>query len=212
MCIFPPKCFYYYYPLKSCFLVPPDWPTNQPVQLLSLMFFPLKTVFRIPRNYGMLLFQFGPNAVLNSGRRIDYVNKVMKWNLCYRTTKRLIISSAHFYQWRRVTSASSRALIISSSALLSWFLPADFITSFPTSHRTLSSPHTKQRGGWTSNHVGIKLLTRVWQVGEAVPLKCKADVSGSNNEGVFSLSSLNECWSEFCHGLNSRLALKGVCS
>lgn len=162
----------------------------------------------------MLLFQFGPRAIFNSGRRISYVNKAMKWTLCYRTTEYLIIFLAHFYQWRCVTSASSSALIISSSALLSWFLPADFITSFPTSHRTLSSPPTKDggEGGWTSNHVGIKLLTRVWQVGEAVPLKCKVDVSGSNNDGVFSLSSLSECWSEFCHGLNSRLALKGVCS
>lgn len=162
----------------------------------------------------MLLFQFGPSAVLNSWRRIYYVNKAMKWTLCYRTTKHLIISSAHFYQRRRVTSASSSALIISSSALLSWFLPVDFITSFPTSHRTLSIPPTKEgmRGGWTSNHVGIKLLTRVWQVGEAVPLKCKVDVSGSNNDGVFSLSSLSECWSEFCHGLNSSLALQAVCS
>lgn len=162
----------------------------------------------------MLLFQFEPSAILNSRRRIYYVNKAMKWTLCYRTTKHSIISSAHFYQWCRVTSASRSTLIILSSALLSWFLPADFITSFPTSHQTLSIPPTKEGegGGWTSNHVGIKLLTRVWQVGEAVPLKCKADVSGSNNDGVFSLSSLSECWSEFCHGLNSRLALKGVCS
>lgn len=39
----------------------------------------------------------------------------------------------------------------------------------------------------TSNRVRIKLLTRVWQVGEAMPLKCKADISGSNNDGVFPL-------------------------
>lgn len=118
--------------------------------------------------------------------REGFVMLTKLWNRhCSRSTNHLIISSTHFCQWLRVIFRSSNALIISLSA----FLPDFFLLN--SSH--LYQPTTRHftvflQRSWccTSNHVGIKLLTRVWQVWEAVPLKCKADISGSNNDSFFS--------------------------
>lgn len=139
--------------------------------------------------------------------REGFVMLTKLWNRhCSRSTNHLIISSTHFCQWLRVIFSSSNALIISLSA----FLPDFFLLN--SSH--LYQPTTRHftvflQRSWccTSNHVGIKLLTRVWQVWEAVPLKCKADISGSNNDSFLPFSFPSECRSEFCQGLNSRLAV-----
>lgn len=192
---------------RSSFSVLPGIPTHQPLQLSFLMFYHFMYETKLPNK---AVAGLKPSTDLRDGGVFLIMRKgfmlTKPWRrLCSRSTNHLVISSAHLFQWLRVTSSSSSALIISPSALLSWFLPAEFITSLPTSpgHFTV----LLQRS-WccTSNHVGIKLLTRVWQEGEAMPLKCKADISGSNNDGVFPLSSSSECWSEFCQGLNSILA------
>lgn len=105
-----------------------------------------KTVFGLKPSTDLrnVSFQFGLSAFWKNRRWIYCGNKATEQTLCYRNTNHLIISSAHLYQWLRVTSGSSSALIFVPSALLSCFLPADYIMSLPTSHWTLGSPPTKE--------------------------------------------------------------------
>lgn len=144
-----------------------------------------KTVFGLKPSTDLrnVSFQFGLSAFWKNRRWISCVNNATEQTLCYRSTNPLIISSAHLYQWLRVTSGSGSALISVPSAPLSWFFLL-IISRFyqpATGHLAVL---LQRKGRCTSNHVRIKLLTRVWQVGEAVPLKCKVDISGSNNDGA----------------------------